>query len=49
MTRSGDFPIEAGLPDAPLLMPKQQLESRRSLLQALRSMFRVQSPITDPA
>ena len=49
MTRSDDFPIEAGLPDAPLVMPKQQLESRRSLLQELRSMFRVQSPMTDPA
>jgi hypothetical protein len=28
-----------GLPDAPLAMPKQQLERRVSLFSALRSMF----------
>jgi hypothetical protein len=37
MKHSGDFPFQAGLPDAPLEMPKQQLEQRRSLMQALRA------------
>ena len=37
MKHSGEFPFFAGLPDAPLDMPKQQLEQRRSLMQALRA------------
>jgi hypothetical protein len=39
MKHSGDFPFQAGLPDAPLAMPKQQLEHRRSLFAALRATF----------
>jgi hypothetical protein len=39
MKHSGDFPFLAGLPDAPLDMPKQQLEHRRSLMQALRAFW----------
>jgi hypothetical protein len=39
MKYSVDFPIANALPDAPLDMPKQQLEARRSLLQALRDTF----------
>jgi hypothetical protein len=37
MKHAGEFPFLAGLPDAPLEMPKQQLEVRRSLMQALRA------------
>lgn len=36
MKYSVDFPLANALPDAPLAMPKQQLEPRRSLLQAIR-------------
>lgn len=36
MKHSLDFPLANALPDAPLAMPKQQLEARRSLFQALR-------------
>lgn len=36
MKHSVDFPFANALPDAPLFMPKQQLEPRRSLLRALR-------------
>lgn len=31
------FPAQAGLPDAPLHMPKQKLERRRSLIQTIRA------------
>jgi hypothetical protein len=37
MKHAADFPLEAGLPNAPLHMPKQQLEPRRSLMQAIRA------------
>ncbi len=37
MKHSGDFPFDAGLPDAPLHMPKQQLEPRRSFMQTIRA------------
>lgn len=37
MKHSGEFPFQAGLPDAPLAMPKQRLEYRRSLIQTLRA------------
>lgn len=37
MKHVADFPFAAGLPDAPLAMPKQQLEPRRSLMQAIRA------------
>lgn len=36
MKHSGDFPFAHALPDAPLAMPKQQLEYRRSLFRRLR-------------
>lgn len=36
MKHTVDFPFANALPDAPLEMPKQQLEARRSLFQALR-------------
>lgn len=39
MKHSGDFPFEGGLPDAPLSMPKQQLEHRRSLMATLRAIW----------
>lgn len=36
------FPFSSGLPDAPLAMPKQQLElRRRSLFDTLRDAFMV--------
>lgn len=42
MKYDGQFPFAAGLPDAPLAMPKQQLEMRRrSLFDALRDVFSV--------
>jgi len=37
MKHAADFPVEAGLPYAPLHMPKQELEPRRSLMQAIRA------------
>ena len=36
MKHAGEFPFANALPDAPLDMPKQQLEQRRSLLRVLR-------------
>lgn len=36
MKHNADFPFAHALPDAPLDMPKQQLEYRRSLLRLLR-------------
>ncbi len=39
MKHAIDFPFEAGLPDAPLHMPKQRLEPRRSLIEAIRARF----------
>jgi hypothetical protein len=36
MKHAADFPFANALPDAPLDMPKQQLEYRRSLLRVLR-------------
>ena len=36
MKHATDFPFANALPDAPLDMPKQQLEVRRSLLMVLR-------------
>lgn len=35
MKHAADFPVEVGLPHAPLHMPKQKLERRRSLMQLL--------------
>ncbi len=37
--KHADFPFGAGLPEAPLHMPKQQLEVRRSLFDAIRATF----------
>ena len=36
MKHTVDFPLANALPDAPLDMPKQRLEYRRSLLTVLR-------------
>jgi hypothetical protein len=36
MKYTTEFPFANALPDAPLHMPKQQLEYRRSLLRVLR-------------
>lgn len=36
MKHSTEFPFANALPDAPLDMPKQRLEHRRSLLRVLR-------------
>jgi hypothetical protein len=36
MKHNAEFPFANALPDAPLYMPKQQLEYRRSLLMVLR-------------
>lgn len=36
MKHSVDFPFAYALPDAPLDMPKQRLEARRSFFQAIR-------------
>jgi hypothetical protein len=36
MKYNTDFPFANALPDAPLDMPKQRLEYRRSLLSVLR-------------
>lgn len=42
MKYDGQFPYARGLPDAPLAMPKQQLElRRRSLFDTLRDVFSV--------
>jgi hypothetical protein len=41
MKHDGQFPFAYGLPDAPMAMPKQQLERRRSLFGALRDVFMV--------
>lgn len=35
MKHSADFPFANALPDAPLAMPKQQLEYRRGLMTVL--------------
>lgn len=32
-----DFPLKAGLPYAPLHMPKQELEPQRSLMKKIRA------------
>ena len=37
MKHDGSLAYASALPDAPLAMPKQQLECRRSLFQVLRS------------
>lgn len=37
MKHDGNLPYANALPDAPLPMPKQQLERRRSLFAALRN------------
>lgn len=37
MNHQLDFTFEAGLPHAPLHMPKQRLEPRRTLMQAIRA------------
>ncbi|MBF0678649.1 MAG: hypothetical protein IR164_06900 [Devosia sp.] len=34
-----DLPLAAGLPDAPMFMPKQRLESRGLLMRAIRAAF----------
>lgn len=39
MRHAVDFPLEAGLPYAPLHMPKQELEPRRSLIETIRATF----------
>jgi len=39
MKYTADFPMGNALPDAPLDMPKQQLENRRSLFRALRDTW----------
>lgn len=39
MKHIADLRSDAGLPDAPLFMPKQHLESRRSLMQSIRAAF----------
>jgi hypothetical protein len=39
MITETDSPLSAGLPDAPLAMPKQILENPRSWLVALREML----------
>jgi hypothetical protein len=36
MNHTTEFPFANALPDAPLDMPKQRLEYRRSLLKVLR-------------
>jgi hypothetical protein len=36
MKHSGEFPYDKSLPDAPLDMPKQQLERRYGFLTTLR-------------
>lgn len=42
MKFDGQFPYASALPDAPLAMPKQQLElRRRSLFDTLRDVFAV--------
>lgn len=42
MRHDGLFPYASALPDAPLAMPKQQLEMRRrSLFDTLRDVFSV--------
>lgn len=42
MKYDGNFPFGNALPDAPLSMPKQRLETqRRSLLDTLRDVFLV--------
>lgn len=42
MKHSAQFPFYCGLPDAPLAMPKQQLEQpRRTLIDALRGAISV--------
>jgi hypothetical protein len=41
MKHSAEFPFGQGLPDAPLEMPKQQLESRRSIFRMLRDTLSV--------
>ncbi|HEY0031633.1 MAG TPA: hypothetical protein VGB81_00045 [Devosia sp.] len=42
MKHDGNFPFGNALPDAPLSMPKQRLETqRRSLFDTLRDVFSV--------
>jgi len=36
MKYTGEFPFANALPDAPMAMPKQQLEYRRSLFRVIR-------------
>lgn len=44
MKHDGQFPFASGLPDAPLAMPKQQLErSRTSFFASIRQAFLVLS------
>lgn len=40
MKHSPDFPFANALPDAPLAMPKQQLEYRRGLMTMLLGSLR---------
>lgn len=42
MKHNGNF-LPGDLPDAPLAMPKQQLERRVSLFSALRAMFLIRA------
>ncbi|MGV8854674.1 MAG: hypothetical protein ACOH2L_08485 [Devosia sp.] len=39
MKYTGEFFFANALPDAPLSMPKQQLQHRRSFIRALRDTF----------
>jgi hypothetical protein len=41
MKHDGQFAFASALPDAPLLMPKQALERRRWLFDALRDAFAI--------
>ncbi len=37
MKHAADFRVESGLPYAPMHMPKQALEARRSLMDTIRA------------
>ena len=39
MNYTSEFTFANALPDAPLDMPKQQLQHRRSLMRAIRDTF----------
>ena len=39
MKYTGEFFFANALPDAPLDMPKQQLQHRRSIIRAIRDTF----------